>query len=244
MQFGEIAVVVVAIFLASGVQVVAGFGFALLCMPIMTIAIPVERAVVVSTVLGILAVTWQAWHLRAHADMALVRRLSVSAFIGMPLGLVILNVLSDRSLRLMLGIAVLIATTLLVRRLNLVEVGRHLDYGAGFVSGVLNTSLSTNGPPLVFALQARHLETDRFRATINSVFALSNVVTVLLFVANDKFTREGLVASGFAVPAWVLGQLAGWPLRSRVHGEAFRRLVLGLLFVAGVSSIVFALVTT
>ena len=48
--------------------------------------------------------------------------------------------------------------------------------GVGFVSGVLNTSLSTNGPPLVFGLQARHLGAAPFRATISTVFAFSNIV--------------------------------------------------------------------
>lgn len=237
----QLVVVAAAVFTAAFTQVIVGFGFALLCMPIMTLAIPVEKAVVVSTMLGMLSTTWQAWHLRADADRGLVRRLTLSAFVGMPLGLVVLNVVSDRALRLSLGIAVLIATGLLVRRLNLAHVGPALDVGAGFVSGVLNTSLSTNGPPLVFDLQARHLGPDQFRATITGVFALSNIVGLSLFLADGKVTREGLHAVLVAVPAWAIGQGLGWPVRQHVHGERFRITVLVLLFIAGASAVVFAL---
>jgi hypothetical protein len=116
-------------------------------MPIMTLDVPVEKAVVVSTLLGMVSTSWLAWHLRRDANRPLTKRLALSSFVGMPLGLWILNVVSDRTLRLALGIAVLIATALLVRRINLAHVGPGLDVGAGFMSGVLNTSLSTNGPP-------------------------------------------------------------------------------------------------
>ena len=241
MTAAQFIVVAVAVFSAAFVQVIAGFGFALLAMPIMTLSIPVRTAVVVSSLLGILTTAWQAVHLRSKADRPVGLRLAFGAFVGMPLGLVILNVVSDRNLRLTLGIAVLVATALLARRLSLAHVGPQLDYGAGFVSGVLNTSLSTNGPPLVFALQTRHFEGDRFRATINLTFALSNIVGLSLFVLDGKVTRDGLVAAAIALPAWAAGQALGWPIRKHVHGERFRWVVLTMLFAAGVSAIVFAL---
>lgn len=241
MTTAQLIVVAVAVFVAAFVQVIAGFGFALLSMPIMTLALPVEQAVVVSTLLGMVSTTWQGWHFRADARRPLVKRLTLAAFVGMPLGLVILNVVDDRTLKVVLGVAVLIATAMLVRRINLSHVGSRLDYGAGFLSGVLNTSLSTNGPPLVFDLQARHLAPDEFRATITMVFALSNVVGLSLFLLDGKVTADGLQAALVAVPAWVLGLALGWPVRKHVHGERFRWMVLVLLFGAGTSTIVFAL---
>jgi uncharacterized membrane protein YfcA len=239
----QLIVIAVAIFAASFVQVVAGFGFALLCMPIMVIAVPVEQAVVVSTLISVLATTWQAVHLREYAQVPLLRRLLIGAFLGMPLGLVILNVVSDFALQLALGISVLLATALLARNLNLTHVGPRMDVGLGFVSGVLNTSLSTNGPPLVFDLQARRLPAEQFRATISATFALGNIGGLALFVADGKITRKGIDASLVALPAWALGQGLGWPIRKHFHGERFRRMVLLLLCAAGISTILFAVLS-
>lgn len=238
----QLVVVAVAIFVAAFTQVIAGFGFGLLSMPIMTLAIPVEEAVVVSTLLGMVSTSWMGWHLRSDMERPLAKRLTLAAFVGMPLGLWILNVVSDRSLRLALGISVLVATALLVRRINLAHVGPRMDIGLGFVSGVLNTSLSTNGPPLVFDLQARQLKPAQFRATIAAVFALSNVVALALFIAGGKVTNDGVHAALVALPAWALGQGLGWPVRKHVDGERFRVLVLVLLFLAGTTAIVFAFV--
>lgn len=238
----EIIVVAVAIFAASFTQVIAGFGFALLAMPVMTIALPVDRSLVIVTLLSSITTAVQAVLLRAHTDRVLARRLTLASFAGMPLGLVALNVVDDTPLRIALGVSVLIATAMLVRQVSLAHVGPGLDVGAGFVSGVLNTSLGTNGPPLVFDLQSRGLDPDRFRATIQTVFAAGNLLAVPMFVANGKVTGAGLTGAAIAVPAWVSGLALGRPARRHVAGPRFRVLVLSLLFAAGLSAITFALV--
>lgn len=237
----QLVVVAIAIFFASSTQVIAGFGFGLLSMPIMTLAIPVEQAVVVSTLLSMASTLWMGWHLRADIDRPIAKRITLAALVGMPLGLWILSVVSDRALRLTLGVSVLIATVLLVRRINLAHVGPRLDIALGFVSGVLNTSLSTNGPPLVFGLQARQMKPDQFRATLSAVFAMSSIVALALFIAAGKVTGDGLHAVLVAFPAWLLGQALGWPIRRHFHGERFRATVLILLTIAGTTAIVFAL---
>lgn len=241
MSHAELVVVGVAIFAASFVQIIAGFGFALLCMPIMTLAVDVKEAVIVSTLVGAVSISWQAWMLRADTEPVVTGRLCLGALVGMPLGLGVLQVASEHALRLTLGIAVLIATALLARGFNLRHAGAPLDLAAGFVSGLLNTSLSTNGPPLVFALQARQLDATRFRGTLVRVFAFSNVVTITLFLISGNITRDGVTAAAVALPAWIAGTLLGWPIRSRISGEPFRRMVLLLLLVVGVSAIYFAL---
>lgn len=241
MSTWQLVVVAVAVFGAAVVNVLAGFGFALLAMPVMTTAMPVERALVVALLLGTLTTWWQTIALRRDIDRPLATRLTLAAFAGMPFGLVVLNVVDDRSLKVVLGVSVLLATALLVRRLGLSHTGPALDWSMGFLSGVLNTSLGTNGPPLVFGLQARQVEPDRFRATIATVFALSNVFAIALFVLDGKITGEGLSAATVAFPALLLGLWLGRRWRGHVVGERFRWLVLGLLLAVGVVSIVFAL---
>jgi uncharacterized membrane protein YfcA len=238
----QLIVVGSAVFVAAMMQIVAGFGFALLGVPLMTLAIDPKIAVVVSALTGVFVTTWQAVRSRADADRQLVRRLTLAAYVGMPFGLLVFIEVNDDVLRLLLGVAVLIAVVMLALRLNMHHARPRFDYAAGFVSGVLNTSLSTNGPPLVFALQARQLSAETFRATITMVFALSNVLGLALFVASGRVTRDGLVASAITIPAMILGQSVGFPLRKHIHGERFRYLVLVLMTGAAISAIVNALV--
>ncbi len=238
----QLIVVGSAVFIAALIQIVAGFGFALLAMPVMTLAIDPKTAVVVSALTGIFVTSWQAIRSRADADRILVRRLTTAAYAGMPFGLLVFIEVNDAALRLLLGVAVLLAVVLLALRINMHHAGPRFDYAAGFVSGVLNTSLSTNGPPLAFALQARQISAETFRATITMVFALSNILGLSLFVASGRITRDGLAAAAITIPAMILGQVLGFPLRKHIHGERFRYLVLVLMTGAAISAIVNALV--
>ena len=237
----ELTFVVGVVYIAALTQVLSGFGFALLSVPLMTIAVPTKEAVVISTLLGAGVSSWQAWHGRRHVVRPAARWMIVGAYMGMPIGLVVFVTVDESVLRLILGVAVLMAVVSLAMNVNLAHVGSRLDVGAGFLSGMLNTSLSTNGPPLVFALQARQLSPDAFRATINTVFSFSNVVGITLFVIAGKVTVDGVTAAAVAMPALLLGQLSGFPLRKHVSAELFRWLVLGLLVVAACSTIFSAL---
>ena len=242
MTTAQLAVVGLAVFAAALVQVLSGFGFALLSVPLMTLAVPTKEAVVVSTLLGTGVTTWQAWHGRRSVDRVVAKRMVLAAYLGMPLGLWAFIAVSEDTLRFALGLSVLVAVVLLVTRVDLRQAGPSLDVGAGFVSGILNTSLSTNGPPLVFVLQARGFEPDPFRSTINTVFACSNVVGISLFLAAGRVDRDGVIAAAIAMPALLLGQLCGYPLRKHVQGERFRWLVLGLLVLAACSAIINAVI--
>ena len=77
--------------------------------------------------------------------------------------------------------------------------------------------------------------------TISMIFALSNILGIALFAIDGKFTLTGVKAAAIAFPAWFVGQAIAWPIRRRVVGDRFRRLVLGMLFVAGATSVVYAI---
>ncbi|MCU1360615.1 MAG: hypothetical protein JWN99_1904 [Ilumatobacteraceae bacterium] len=229
--------VAVAVFTAAFVQALSGFGFALLAVPLMTLKVPTKEAVIVTTLLGASVTLFQAWHHRHTVERPIVRRMVVGAYLGMPFGFWVYVAVGDDVLHLLLGVAVLIAVVLLAARISVAHVGPGLDVGAGFVSGVLNTSLSTNGPPLIFVLQARHLPPDHFRGTLNTVFAFCNIFGITLFLLAGKIDHDGLVAAAIALPALLIGQLIGFPLRRFVAGERFRVMVLVLLALAAVASI-------
>lgn len=233
-----ILVVALAAFGAAFVQSVAGFGFALLAVPVMASSLDPRVAVVVSTVLGIVSTTTQATQDREHVETVLARRLVLSSFIGMPVGLLVFLTVDVRVLRIVLGVAVLAAVVLLARELDLSHVGRRMDVALGAASGVLATSLSTNGPPLVFDLHSRRLSPERFRATLSAVLAVSGVVSLALFAAARRVDGDVLRAAAVGIPALGAGYVFGRRLRPRIDPERFRVVVLLLLTAAAVSALI------
>ena len=234
---GILSVVAVASFVSR----LSGFGFGLIVVPVMSLFIGPRDAVVISTLVGLCATMVQSWQEREHARSDLVRRLFGAACAGMPLGLAVFVFVPERGLRVMLGVAVVAAATVLARGFEIKRASRNTEIALGFVSGVLNTSVSTNGPPLVFLLHAKRLAPGEFRGTISRVFFYSNVVSAALFAAAGKVNGPSLVMSVVALPVMYTMQWVGARSTARVGPERFRVLVLGLLFLSGVSAVASAL---
>lgn len=231
----DITWVLVVVSLSSLAQSLAGFGFGLLAVPLMTLMINPHQAVIVATMIGTVSTTLQAVIDRRFCDWPMAKRLAIAAYIGMPVGLVVFVVVSESALKFTLGFVVLIATVVLARGFSFKGHSKAMDSLMGFLSGVLATSTSTNGPPLVFLLQARGIEPHVFRATINTVFALSNVVALILFASAGEMEANGILAALIAVPFLFLSLRIGYVLRPRVKVEHFRKLVLTMLLLSGLS---------
>ena len=90
MPTGDLVLVALVIAIASYVQAISGFGFALLAVPLMGLAIDIRLAVVVSTLCAISTNGVHAWNDRESANTQVVKRIVVAAFLGMPIGLAVL----------------------------------------------------------------------------------------------------------------------------------------------------------
>jgi uncharacterized membrane protein YfcA len=141
-------------------------------------------------------------------------------------------------LKAALGITVLTATVLLMRNFRIRRSGNGPEWMAAIVSGALSSSLSTNGPPLVFVLQARGVPIAVFRSTLAVVFTAANVLTLVAFAIAGDLTVRMSVWSAAVVPFMVVGIALGSRFRRRITERSSRRLVLTLLGLAGVSATV------
>lgn len=236
---GDLALLALIVTVAACAQMVSGFGFALMAVPLMGLAIDLKTAVVVSTICGTASNTYQAINDGHHRDARLVRLLTVTSFLGMPFGLVMLDRVDIDVLRVGIGGFVLVALVAVVRSDVVTPVGgKTLEGLAGFVSGVLATSTSTNGPPLVLLLRSRGLSPEVFRATINTVFSIVSFVSIAMFAIGGKLTGEALVGTLVAVPGLGLGMYMGARLRGLVSPDVFWRIVAALLTATAISSIV------
>lgn len=235
---------VVVVLVAAMVQSTTGFGFSLLAVPLISLALPTESAVVIAATLGTLTSSAQAIGQREHGDQPTILRMLAGAAVGAPFGLILLTVASNRQLKFGLAAVIIAFLVINLRGLTIERGSRGVDVVAGTISGVLNTSLSSNGPPLVMALHARHMSPSAFRATISAVFAGTGVITVGLFLASGRYdsdVRKLLVA---AVPAMVMGYAIGARVRPHIDPPRFRQAVMVLLTATAIITLAGALMAS
>ena len=237
MNTTHIVLVLLIIFATSIVQSVSGFGFALLAVPLMVFVIDLQSAVIISSFVGTLSNLLQSWQLRRNIERAMTKRFLLATIIGSPVGLLLFVYANQSALKIVLGVSILFGVFVLSRGLELQHVSTLLDWAMGVLSGVLLMATSTNGPPLVFVLQARKIDPSTFRATLNVVFLVSGAFGLLMFGLAGEVLRSDVNMAAVSVPAMVLGITLGGAMRKHVRQKLFKKIVLALLAVGGVSSV-------
>jgi len=226
--------------LAAAAQAVSGFGFALIGTPLVAVLVGPKEAVVGLTMIGVLLVAQLSLRGRGHVDGPTVGVVTVSAIVGMPLGLLVLVRADDRVLTFAIAIAV-IGFSLLLWRGARFPAGRGTDATAGFTAGILSTSTGTSGPPIVIALSAKQLEPPVFRATISAIFLVQGSAALVLFALGEQITREALSVALAGLPGVLVGSIVGERGFRRLDTSTFRRVVLGMLFLSGLVALFGAL---
>jgi len=237
MEIGVVVLVVAAVLLASTAHNITGFGFALTLMPFLLAALEVRDAVVVSTLLALATSLLLARRIWTDVPWRSVLTLFAASVAGMPLGLLALLFAPADALALAIGAATVMMAALLAAGARVPARGRAGEVAAGLVSGVLRTSTSLDGPPVVLYLQGSGRTPEEFRATLTPFFMAGGALAVATFAVSDVVTERALLLALAGVPSVFAGHLLGHALLGRVDAAAFHRIVLVLLVATALASI-------
>ncbi len=233
--------VLAVLLVATLIRSTFGFGEALVSVPLLALRIPITVAapvaVLVSVSIAALIVV-QDWR---HIEIRSASWLIVSALLGIPLGLLLLTTASDHTVKLLLGIVIVVFSLYSIgARAKLHLETDHLAWllGAGFCSGILGGAYGMNGPPLAMYGALRRWSPQRFRATLQGYFLAASLAGLAGYAAvglwRPPVTRYFLLS----LPCVLLGVGGGRWLNSRLRGDTFLRLVYAGLIVTGTVLIV------
>jgi uncharacterized membrane protein YfcA len=246
LEWGELALVVVAVVLGFSVKGVTGIGGPMLAIPVLAAFRGVEYAVAVITIPAFLANCWLLWKnrdARAEADDVALPLL-VSGIVGAAVGSWVL-VVADNSVLLLLLAGLVLAYVVLSLvnpsfRLS-VTTGRRLGVPVGLVGGWFQGATGISAPVFATYLHALGLARQAFVFAVTLLFAVNGVVQLVSLTALGGYDGgrvvAGLVAS---VPSLVV---LPWTNRlgDRLNVQVFRRVVLAMLAASAIALIVGAL---
>jgi uncharacterized protein len=236
----------IAVFLASVLAGGTGFGYSLVCAPLLLLAgIPLADVVVVNLAVGVATRIGAVLRLRHSVD----RRRSTALVAGCVPGLLLGSVVADRvdedALKVVAGsVAVVAAVVLLVRRPAAPAEQRppsqsRLAPGvAGVLGGFLGITTSMNGPPPVILLSHRNVAPRAFIADMAVYLLVCNALALVLLglTGGLSLDRVGLLLVCW-LPGAVLGNSLGVSFGTRLPAGPFKLLTLGLVVVTGLTTI-------
>lgn len=236
----------VVVFVASVLAGGTGFGYSLVCAPLLLLAgIPLADVVVINLTVGVVTRIGAVLRLRHSVDRQRSTYLVAGCVPGLLLGHLVLDRVDADVLKVTAGgVAVVAAGYLLLRR---PAAASPADPGApsrlapgvaGVLGGFLGITTSMNGPPPVILLSHRNVAPRAFIADMAVYLLACNGMALLLIglTGGLSLDRVGLLLACW-LPGAVLGNHVGVTYGSRLPLAGFRLLTLGLVMVTGLATV-------
>ncbi len=229
-----------AAFLAAFVRGLAGFGMAILLVPLLGLMVLPVEAVIVSNLLGLLiglSGVRQTW---ATADHASALTIGGLAMIATPFGLALLHATDPAWARVLIALVAVLAFVLVLlpprpdgHRPHTAEIA-----ATGLAAGMLTGFAGMPGPPVVPFYLRQAIPAVSARASMLMVFLAtslaSSVAGLAMGMAGSRHAVLALVLFG---PIWIGNRLGGYAF-GRVSDQAWRWLVAVLLAASGIAALV------
>lgn len=232
-----IVVTIVTLFLSGFVQGLAGFGSALVAVPLLSLYLGPKVVVPFVLVHGLLMNMYLSVRNRESIQSNRVLPIFIFGIIGIPVGAFVLLILPSSLMKILIGgIIMVFSLVLLSGRSFRLRNERKAHFPVGFLSGLLNGSVSMSGPPVILFLSNQGVSKKHFRANLVTYFFLLNIVTFIIFLATGIMNDEVLLMSILFIPPLPVGILAGEAISSKLEEGTFRKVALLLVTIAGLAA--------
>jgi uncharacterized protein len=180
------------------------------------------------------------WKLRRVLDWRLLAPFIIGGTIGVPLGTLALTYVDPAYMRSGIGLLLIIYGVygLTQPALKPVPAGPAADGGVGFLNGMLCGLTGFPGFIITIWCQLRGWSKDMQRAVFQPVMLAAIVATAISLSFTGVVTAEIVKLYVLGLPALLAGLWIGFKLYGKLDDVAFRKLLLVLLLVAGLSLIV------
>jgi hypothetical protein len=227
-----------AAFAGAAVQSASGLGFALVLSPALFAVMDPEEAVTAVLLLGAALCALVLIESRDVGTHGLGRLLA-PALPGLAVGVLLLAALSKESLQVGVGVAVIAAAAWQLRHRVAIRLPA---LAAGFLSGVLTTSISVNGPPLALWLESERVPPREFRTTLAAAFLSLDIAGAGLILVREGAGTVDLGQLGPLLACVLAGYGLGAVGFRRLDAERFSAVVMVVVICTGVASVVAGLV--
>lgn len=215
-----------------------GSGLAVLGVPLMAITISPAQAAAILLPLLIVLDLFNLIHYRGNFDRKNFFILLPAAMIGILVGSLSFQYLTDAHIRIMIGgIAVIFVINYFWghrKKRPKTEASRVKGSIWGVVAGFTSFSVHAGGLPVNVYLLPQRLDKTTFVGTTVIFFAILNYVKLIPYAILGQLNWDNLITSLILVPFVPIGFWMGIQLHKRVDEKLFYFLAYSFLFIAGV----------
>lgn len=212
-------------------------GLGIVAVPLMALTTsPQQAASIMLPILCVMDLTGVRMWLNRW-DRHLMKVMLPGAIVGIFIGSLMFEFISDTALKMMIGVLAL-AFTLNHWFKGRIKTPRTLpDRAVGTfwsaVSGFTSFLAHAGGPPIMIYLLPKNLDKAVMVGTVTIFFAIVNYAKLIPYALLGQLDAENMLTSLVLAPVAVIGVKLGIRLHDRIDPQAFYRLMYVFLFLTG-----------
>lgn len=237
----ELLLLVVGAALAGFVQGISGFAFAMVAMSVWAWGLDPKLAAVMAVFGGLTGQIFTAITARRSFELRTLAPYLVGAAAGVPLGVLILPHLNPLHFKLVLGSILLVFCPIMFFAARLPSIqwgGRVADAFVGALGGVMGGIGGFTGLAPAIWGTLRGYGKDQYRALLQNFNLAVLASTFVVLVASGQVSFSMLPQFAIVAPALMIPSILGSKIYTGLSVEAFRKVVLGLLTLSGLTMVV------
>jgi uncharacterized membrane protein YfcA len=227
-----------AVLVAAFVRGVSGFGLALILAPILLLLMNSKSTVVVNLLLAIVSNLVVLPLSFRHIYLKGILPMVIFTIPGIVIGAWIITIIEPSTLKIVIGAVIVISVIPLAMGISKAFHKEKLACGfSGFLSGLIGTSTSLGGPPVVLFMHNQNWRKETIHSSLAAYFTFNGVCSVGALVIAGIVEVPTLVTTGSLVPALLIGTVAGTVAFRRLSQRLFRIITLVIIICAGILGI-------
>lgn len=232
----ELWMAIMAVFVAGVFRGFSGFGTGMILVPCLSILYEPIVAVVAVILLEIIPAIQLVPSSIKHCHWKSIIPMSVISLITLPLGAMLLVSSDANTMRLLIGVLVIISVVLLSIGWRFKgEAGLKSSAMTGLSSGVITGATGLGGLPVILYYLSSQLTTKVARASMIVYLVITTVMALVTYALQGIVTYDIMIKSAFVAPVFIFAIWVGGQLFGKVSESFFRAITLSLLGGVGVA---------
>jgi len=186
---------------------------------------------------GLVTQTYGIWHLRGSLDWRKAAPFIASGAVGVPIGAALIAVVDPAALKTTMGVLLVLYGSYGLARPAFKAPRSRLsaDLGIGFANGLIGGLTGLGGVLVTLWCQAQGWPKDVQRAAYQPVLLVVLTMSAASLAFAGAMNAETVKLYLLGLPALMAGTWVGFRLYGKLDEAAFRKVILVLLLVSGLS---------
>ena len=223
-------------FFAGVVQGATGFGSGIVLNAFWLHILEPSAAISLNIVSCLFVSALPIYKLRKTLDFSKLKSFVVFGVIGIPTGLLILTITDPTIFKTTVGFILVVFSIWKFRSKNILinfKSNPTLDKFIGFISGILGGFAALGGILPTIWVNLQRLPRNTQRGTYEPFIFITSIAAVISFYFAGFLTLDIFYNFLKVLPALIIGSLIGVKIYSFIDEALFRKVILGLIFLAG-----------